>query len=300
MDLPEAQSETDKATTEEKIMHLTPPTAKSIMQQVQNISEDEDDDEELEEEEEDTFLEEEYEPDSDMEENFFFQDFSADANNKNKKTPGGAKKTSRGAIGGRRRSTKVMSKFDLSSFAQDLHDHRLSVIQPRESRIIMTEDDELELEKLLERQRQRMSMMTIMTTESTDSLVPPPPMPSLDLIKPHQQKQQQKEQQGKNKVNIAPKEPVNAELQQQPQQQQQMPVMNSDHGSTTTTNSISSNFSADEFSTLKKTTSITEKGNNSPLSINGLQNTFFFSHPFFSFLSLFSCKNRYFHCLTRN
>lgn len=114
-------------------------------------------------------LQEQYEPDSDTEENYFFQDFSADNKKQAKKTAG-------------RRRGSVMTKFDLSSFARDLHDHRLSVIQPRDSRIIMTEDDELELEKLLERQRQRMSMMPV--NESSESLAPP--LPSLDLIKSHQ------------------------------------------------------------------------------------------------------------------
>jgi hypothetical protein len=122
-----------------------------------------------------------YEPDSDTEENFFFQDFSKDSSSSKPKKTNNTR---------RRRSQKVMSKFDLSSFARDLHDHRLSVIQPRQSKIIMTEDDEFELEKLLERQRQRMSIMTVNTMASTEELVVPP-MPSLDLIKPHQQQQQQ-------------------------------------------------------------------------------------------------------------
>ncbi|GAA5805130.1 hypothetical protein HPULCUR_010643 [Helicostylum pulchrum] len=118
-------------------------------------------------------MKEMYEPDSDTEENFFFQDFSADNKSTKKKNQT------------RQRANKALSRFDLSSFARDLHDHRLSVIQPRDSKIIMTEDDELELEKLLERQRQRMSMMT-MVTDSNESLPPPPPMPALDIIKSHQ------------------------------------------------------------------------------------------------------------------
>lgn len=117
-------------------------------------------------------MKEMYEPDSDTEENFFFQDFSADNKSTKKKNQT------------RQRANKALSRFDLSSFARDLHEHRLSVIQPRDSKIIMTEDDELELEKLLERQRQRMSMMT-MVTDSNESL-PPPPMPALDIIKTHQ------------------------------------------------------------------------------------------------------------------
>ncbi|KAI7890394.1 uncharacterized protein EV154DRAFT_422065 [Mucor mucedo] len=116
---------------------------------------------------------ESYAPEDSDEENYFFQDFST--------TEKPVKKSS--SRSNRRHPAPTAGKFDLSSFARDLHDHRLSVIQPRESRIIMTEDDELELEKLLLRQRQRMSMMTI-NNESMDSI--PPPLPSLDLFKSHQ------------------------------------------------------------------------------------------------------------------
>lgn len=116
---------------------------------------------------------ESYAPEDSDEENYFFQDFST--------TEKPVKKS--GSRTNRRHPAPTAGKFDLSSFARDLHDHRLSVIQPRESRIIMTEDDELELEKLLLRQRQRMSMMT-MNNESLDSI--PPPLPSLDLFKSHQ------------------------------------------------------------------------------------------------------------------
>lgn len=166
---------------------------------------------------------EEYEPESDTEENFFFQDFSGNSKPK--------KRTTNNLNGRRRRSQKVMSKFDLSSFARDLHDHRLSVIQPRDSRIIMTEDDELELEKLLERQRQRMSIMTM--SGSTESFKVVPPLPSLDLIKPHT-----------TTVLPSPSSPPPA---QQPVTRKkertedvEVPTMNSDHGSSTTTNSFSS------------------------------------------------------------
>ncbi|KAI8985357.1 hypothetical protein BDB01DRAFT_849938 [Pilobolus umbonatus] len=115
---------------------------------------------------------ESYELDSDLEEDFFFKDFSAEGKPIHKKHGGR-----------RRRSNKAMSRFNLSSFAKDLHDNRLSVIQPRESRIIMTEDDEMELEKLLERQRQRMSMMD---NGSTDTFTALPPLPALDKFKTQQ------------------------------------------------------------------------------------------------------------------
>lgn len=136
----------------------------SINQNLQENKIDENDDFEFEQEE--------YEPDSD-EENFFFKDFSKDSNNAKSKNTTHRRK---------RKSNKPNNQFNLSSFAKDLHDHRLSVIQPRQSTIVMTEDDEEELERLLQLQRQRMSIMTI--NESTDSLnISPPPMPSLDKMK---------------------------------------------------------------------------------------------------------------------
>ncbi|CAO3633694.1 unnamed protein product [Mucor hiemalis] len=128
-----------------------------------------------------------------------------------------------------------MSKFDLSSFARDLHENRLSVMQ-RESRIIMTEDDENELEKLLERQRQRMSMMSTMVNESSEYLVPPPPMPSLDLIKTH-----------KAASTATIYRPISPEKVSEKVEEElshnslEVPHMNSDHGSTTTTDSCTSN-----------------------------------------------------------
>ncbi|KAK4519702.1 uncharacterized protein ATC70_009942 [Mucor velutinosus] len=182
--------------------------------------EDDEDDEYLDDQDE--LQHEEYEPESDTEENFFFQDFSGNSKPK--------KRTTNNLNGRRRRSQKVMSKFDLSSFARDLHDHRLSVIQPRESRIIMTEDDELELEKLLERQRQRMSMMTM--SGSTDSFKVIPPLPSLDLIKPHT-------------TTVLPSPSLPTPVQQAVTKEKEItedlevPTMNSDHGSSTT-NSFSS------------------------------------------------------------
>ncbi|ORY96340.1 hypothetical protein BCR43DRAFT_524453 [Syncephalastrum racemosum] len=54
---------------------------------------------------------------------------------------------------------KVMSlqdkKFDLAAFARQLHQNRLSVVQPRQSLIIMTEQDEQELARLVTKARRR-------------------------------------------------------------------------------------------------------------------------------------------------
>lgn len=42
--------------------------------------------------------------------------------------------------------------FDLAAFARHLHEHRLSVMQAsRQSQIVLTEQDELELENLLKK-----------------------------------------------------------------------------------------------------------------------------------------------------
>lgn len=172
------------------------------------------------EESEEEFIEEVYEPNSDTEENFFFQDFSANGGKPVKKPRGNNR---------RRGSTKVMSKFDLSSFAKDLHDHRLSVIQPRDSRIIMTEDDELELEKLLERQKQRMSVMTL--NASTESFKIVPPMPSLNLIKPHMS--------ANTNAEVTPKVTKKETTTIEQEHIEDVPKMHSDHGSSATNSLIS-------------------------------------------------------------
>ncbi|KAI8389396.1 hypothetical protein BD560DRAFT_443076 [Blakeslea trispora] len=130
------------------------------------------------------FIQENYEPDSDTEENFFFQDFSMDS-----KSPKPRKKN----MARNKKSTNPSSRFDLSSFAKDLHDNRLSIIQ-RESKIVMTEQDELELQKLLELQRQRMSMMyPELDNESIESFQVIPPLPSLEMLKSHQPTKMEKE-----------------------------------------------------------------------------------------------------------
>ncbi|KAL0142378.1 hypothetical protein V8B55DRAFT_1562884 [Mucor lusitanicus] len=201
------------------------PSMQSARAALAMDQEDDDDEEEDDEylDDQDEVQHEEYEPESDTEENFFFQDFSGSSKPK--------KRTTNNLNGRRRRSQKVMSKFDLSSFARDLHDHRLSVIQPRESRIIMTEDDELELERLLERQRQRMSVMTM--SGSTDSFKVIPPLPSLDLIKPHT-------------TTVPPPAPAQLPVTSKKEitEDLDVPTMNSDHGSSTTNSFSSANGSS--------------------------------------------------------
>lgn len=226
-DQQDIQEEEDTMEEEVSTTPETPiMTTKSILQQLHSRQEQDDDEDDYEddhdelsddkEEEDEELIEELYEPNSDTEENYFFQDFSST----NNATPLNKKSTRN-----KRRSNKIMTnnKFDLSSFARDLHDHRLSVVQ-RESRIIMTEDDEMELEKLLERQRQRMSMMTIVS-ESTESLVSPPPMPSLDLLHQHSQST------ATIYRTISPSPP--------PMKQEDVPILNN---SSTDNSSIEGNF----------------------------------------------------------
>lgn len=238
-DIAEEDTEEDKAPAITNNELPTPPlmATNAPLQSIINLIQEEADNSENEdeddiEEEDDELLEESYEPNSDTEENFFFQDFSSTTPPlKNKKKSGTRRKS---------RSNKVMSKFDLSSFARDLHENRLSVMVQRESRIIMTEDDENELEKLLERQRQRMSMMSTMVNESSESLVPPPPMPSLDLIKTH------KAASTATVYRPASPEIASAKLEVElTQNTLEVPHMNSDHGSTTTTDSCASNEDQD-------------------------------------------------------
>lgn len=77
------------------------------------------------------------------------------------------------------------SKFDLAAFAHHLHENRLSVMQLRESNIQLSQEDELELLRLL---KKRKSMAVSMATNEdnndtndpeSSSVVSPPPPPSL-------------------------------------------------------------------------------------------------------------------------
>lgn len=251
-------TETDIIPSETASIQLT----QQMMKEALAMDGDEEDNDEFLDDEED-LLQEEYEPDSDTEENFFFQDFSGNDTSKPKKRP------TNNLNGRRRRSQKVMSKFDLSSFARDLHDHRLSVIQPRDSRIIMTEDDELELEKLLERQRQRMSVMTM--SGSTDSLKIIPPLPSLDLIKPH--------------TTLVTQPPImikKPEIEQD-LEIEKMPNMNSDHGSSTTNSFSSANGSSPANSSRGSYSTPIEEDSNK-IAIESEKGTKKELHVFFSYV----------------
>lgn len=109
-----------------------------------------------------------------MEENYFFNDFSAEAIS-SQKSKAQSKK--------RRASAKASKKLNLSSFARELNASRLSVIQPRESKIVMTEEDELELTRLLELQKQRIS---VYNNDATKLPSPTPssssPIPKLPVV----------------------------------------------------------------------------------------------------------------------
>ncbi|KAF7727946.1 hypothetical protein EC973_006834 [Apophysomyces ossiformis] len=109
-----------------------------------------------------------YENDDESVENYFFQDF-APTSDSQKPTPRlrSKKQTHRA------RSVKAMSKFDLASFARHLHDNRLSVVQPRESRIVLTEEDEKELEMLLKRKSKFDLGTTVPSAEAEVTPLPP-------------------------------------------------------------------------------------------------------------------------------
>jgi hypothetical protein len=76
----------------------------------------------------------------------------------------------------RHRSQKAMSRFDLQSFARQLHANRLSVLQTRQSRMILTEEDERELDKLLARKHSLDHTFPLPATPL------PPPVPSLPSV----------------------------------------------------------------------------------------------------------------------
>ncbi|KAI7904521.1 uncharacterized protein BX663DRAFT_559542 [Cokeromyces recurvatus] len=172
-----------------------------------------------------------YQPESNTEEeNFFFEDFSS---LNHKKEP--IKKKSSHS----NKNTKAMKQFNLSSFAQDLHDNRLSVIQPRQSKIMMTEDDELELEKLLNQQRQRISMMTINNNNSSSNLTLHE-IPPLDLIHSYQEIL-------KNPPSLD--NTFNRQQQQQQQQQQSLTINKSRYSSSSSSESSSERYSTEVFIT---------------------------------------------------
>ena len=105
-----------------------------------------------------------YEPESE-EENYFFQDFSEESSKNTKKK----KRTIVHRV-----EDEPKKMFDLSSFAKDLHDNRLSVIQPRQSTIIMTEEDEKQLETLLQQRKQMGSSESLLVIRQ------PSPLPSIE------------------------------------------------------------------------------------------------------------------------
>lgn len=113
-------------------------------------------------------------------EDIFFKDFSRGirssrlviekySNNNNNESPSLSQRKTR------------YSKFDLAAFAHHLHENRLSVMQLRESNIQLSQEDELELLRLL---KKRKSMaVTTATNEDNDTndpeaSPPPPPVPS--------------------------------------------------------------------------------------------------------------------------
>ncbi|ORZ14056.1 hypothetical protein BCR42DRAFT_60982 [Absidia repens] len=107
---------------------------------------------------------------SEPDEDYFFKDFAT--NTDSTTTPSTNRPKSK-RYSRRRRSQKVMSRFDLQSFARQLHANRLSVLQTRQSRMILTEEDEQELDRLLARK---------VTQGAVGSLSSPPPVPALPPV----------------------------------------------------------------------------------------------------------------------
>ncbi|KAI8641650.1 hypothetical protein BD408DRAFT_483247 [Parasitella parasitica] len=263
----EEETTANQAESTDPFVQLTQETIEeaSAIDQVDVEEEEESfsNDDEVEDDKE--LLQEDYEPDSDTEENFFFQDFSGNDNDKPKKR----NPTKSNANGRRQRLQKAANnKFNLSSFAKDLHDNRLSVIQPRESRIVMTEDDEFELEKLLERQRQRMSSMT--TSGSTDSLKIIPPLPSSNSIKPHTNTGTPSPPASASASSFAPDpEPDSLVMAQKIQDLgiEKMPFMNSDHGSSTANSFSSANGGSSPANSNRGSYQPIEEGDSNKIAI---------------------------------
>lgn len=113
--------------------------------------------------------------DEEDEAGLFFKDFSPDAPRLstvlNKKKRASRKASSK-------KATTRMSKFDLMAFANHLHDNRLSVMQLRESRIALTEEDEQELIKLLEKRKSMANSIQQMPLPSDECIPAVPPLPN--------------------------------------------------------------------------------------------------------------------------
>ncbi|CAO3589133.1 unnamed protein product [Absidia cylindrospora] len=116
---------------------------------------------------------------SEPDEDYFFKDFAESemngGTNNNDTNTTAARRPKSKRYSRRHRSQKAMSRFDLQSFARQLHANRLSVLQTRQSRMILTEEDEEELNKLLARKH---------SLDDGFSLPAPPvpPMPALPSV----------------------------------------------------------------------------------------------------------------------
>ncbi|KAI9030911.1 hypothetical protein CLU79DRAFT_884030 [Phycomyces nitens] len=89
----------------------------------------------------------EYEDEDSDIENYFFKDFAP--GHEKLRSPQNRPRSKR--YSARARSNKSTRQFDVFSFAQHLHDNRLSVAQPRTTNVAMTGEDERELQLLLQR-----------------------------------------------------------------------------------------------------------------------------------------------------
>ncbi|KAI7860284.1 hypothetical protein BDC45DRAFT_494067 [Circinella umbellata] len=105
----------------------------------------------------------------------FFQDFSADRP-KSKRI---SKKVIKKVLDDKSTS---LSRFDLSAFANHLHENRLSVMQLRQSNIHLTEEDEKELIQLLEKRKSMAPANTGVQQQQQESSYDN--APSNDLLRP--------------------------------------------------------------------------------------------------------------------
>lgn len=105
-----------------------------------------------------------FDDDDNENDQLFFQDFSADA----PKLPLASEQSATN------KSYAAPTKFDLAAFAKHLHENRLSIVQLRKS-VKLTEDDERELLRLLEKRKSSMPQH-----QQETELSPPPPLPPTD------------------------------------------------------------------------------------------------------------------------
>ncbi|KAI9016572.1 hypothetical protein CLU79DRAFT_837623 [Phycomyces nitens] len=123
------------------------------------------------------------------------------------------------------RATRVMSRFDLSAFAQQLNDNRLSVVQPRQSHIVMTEEDEMEFVKLMAQQKIPLKKTLAKPTKTeTDDVSPVEDNKSLEAEKdPEPEPEKEKEAEKEVEKEVEKEETIDAKDDPEPLVDEQEP-----------------------------------------------------------------------------